>query len=124
MDTLSASGTVAAIWLETQAGGGPMAEIGSNVTRPMRLATLYMALTDGATWTAASPAEAIGASKRTVYRCIEQLRASGLEIEGSSHIGYSLDGVPELRPLFLTSAERAALVAVAPTALKGKLKQL
>ena len=101
-----------------------MAEIGSNIARPMRLATLYMALTDGAIWTAASLAEAIGASKRTVYRGIEQLRASGLAIEGSSHVGYSLNGVPELRPLFLTSAERTALVAVAPAGLKARLRAL
>src|SRR5215212_10037171 len=99
-----------------------MSENGSNIARPMRLATLYMALTDGETWTAASLAEAIGSSKRTVYRCIDQLRASGLEIEGASHSGYSLNGVPGLRPLFLTSAERTSLLAVATGALKAKLK--
>jgi predicted DNA-binding transcriptional regulator YafY len=101
-----------------------MSENGSNAARPMRLATLYMALADGDTWTAASLAETTGAGKRTVYRDIQQLRAAGLEIEGSSHVGYSVNAMPQLPPLFLTRAERTALAAVAPAGLKAKLRGL
>jgi len=101
-----------------------MDEYGSNTSRPVRLATLYMALSDGGTLTAAALAEATGAGKRTIYRDIDRLRAAGLAIDGSSHVGYSLAAIPELSPLFLTRAERTALAAVAPAGLKGKLRAL
>jgi predicted DNA-binding transcriptional regulator YafY len=101
-----------------------MDEYGSNTSRPMRLATLYLAMSDGGTWTAAGLAETTGAGKRTIYRDIERLRAAGLQISGSPRVGYALASVPELSPLFLTRAERTALVAVAPAGLKAKLKAL
>ncbi|MSP95631.1 MAG: HTH domain-containing protein [Betaproteobacteria bacterium] len=90
----------------------------------MRLATLYLVLVDGGQHTAAMLAEATGAGMRTVYRDIDRLRAVGLEIEGTSRLGYRLTEFPELTPLFLTRSERAALVAVAPAALKAKLRRL
>ena len=90
----------------------------------MRLATIYLILADGEVQTASALAEATGAGKRTVYRDVERLRAAGLAIEGTTRLGYSLQEVPELAPLFLSKAERAALVAVAPAGLKAKLRRL
>ena len=97
---------------------------GSNTARPMRLATIYLVLADGGLHTASTLAEASGAGKRTVYRDIERLRGVGLELEGTSRLGYRLLEIPELTPLFLTRSERAALVAVAPAGLKAKLRGL
>ncbi len=99
-------------------------EYGSNTERPMRLATIYLMLADGIVQTAEALSQATGAGKRTIYRDIERLRAAGLSIEGTPRYGYTLAGVPELVPLFLTRAERSALVAVAPAALKAKLRGL
>lgn len=90
----------------------------------MRLMLIYMELSGGVTRTAATLAEATGAGKRTVYRDIDRLRAVGLQIEGTTRQGYRLLETPELTPLFLTRAERTALVAVAPAALKAKLRGL
>ena len=99
-------------------------ESGSNTARPMRLATIYLILADGEVQTASALAEATGAGKRTVYRDIERLRAAGLEIEGTTRLGYTLAKIPELSPLFLTRAERTALVGVAPAGLKARLRGL
>lgn len=99
-------------------------EYGSNTERPMRLATIYLMLADGVVQTADALAEATGAGRRTIYRDIERLRAAGLSIEGTPRYGYTLAAVPELAPLFLSKAERAALVAVAPAGLKAKLRAL
>ena len=97
---------------------------GSNTSRPVRLATLYLMLADGDVHKASVLAEASGAARRTVYRDIESLRGAGLEIAGTPHRGFQLLSVPELAPLFLTRAERAALVAVAPAGVKAKLRGL
>jgi predicted DNA-binding transcriptional regulator YafY len=97
---------------------------GSNTSRPVRLATLYLMLADGRVYTASALGEATGAAKRTVYRDIESLRSAGLEIAGTPHRGFQLLSVPELAPLFLTHAERTALVAVAPAGLKAKLRRV
>jgi predicted DNA-binding transcriptional regulator YafY len=99
-------------------------ETGSNSRRAMRLGTIYLELADGGVRTAAELADLTGAGLRTVYRDIERLRAVGLSISGTTRLGYQLLGVPQLAPLFLTRAERAALVAVAPAALKAKLRSL
>ena len=99
-------------------------ENGSNTARPMRLATIYLMLADGDILTASMLAEATGAGKRTIYRDIERLREAGLEIEGTTRMGYTLAEIPALSPLFLTRAERTALVAVAPSGLKAKLRGL
>jgi predicted DNA-binding transcriptional regulator YafY len=97
---------------------------GTNTERPMRLATLYLVLAEGGLCTASALGDATGASLRTVYRDIERLRAAGLEIEGTPRQGYRLLAAPQLTPLFLTRAERAELVAVAPAGLKAKLRGL
>ncbi len=99
-------------------------EYGSNTARPMRLATIYLMLADGIVQTADALSQATGAGKRTIYRDIERLRAAGLSIEGTPRYGYTLGEVPELAPLFLTRSQRAALVAVAPSALKVRLRAL
>jgi len=83
-------------------------EYGSITSRPMRLAMIYLMLADGLTQTAESLSEATGAGKRTIYRDIERLRAAGLAVEGTPRLGYTLGDEPELTPLFLTKAERAA----------------
>ena len=103
---------------------GTQATIGSNLPRGIRLATLYLMLADGALCTAAALAAATGSGTRTVYRDLDRLRAAGLEIEGTTRLGYRLSAKPELTPLLLTRAERTALVAVAPAALKGRLRGL
>ncbi len=103
---------------------GDNMKLGSISSRPMRLAALYLALADAEVCTAAALVEATGAGLRTVYRDIDTLRAAGLDIRGTPRLGYELMETPQLRPLFLTRAERAALVAVAPAALKAKLRRL
>ena len=97
---------------------------GSITSRSMRLASIYLMLADGIVLTAGELAETTGAGLRTIYRDIERLRAAGLAVEGTRRLGYTLEEVPELTPLFLTKAERAALVAVAPSGLKAKLRGL
>lgn len=99
-------------------------EYGSITSRPMRLASIFLMLADGIAVTAEDLAATTGAGVRTVYRDIERLRAAGLAVEGTQRLGYTLGQAPELTPLFLTKAERAALVAVAPAGLKAKLRGL
>jgi predicted DNA-binding transcriptional regulator YafY len=90
----------------------------------MRLATIYLMLADGVPQTAEALAESTGAGKRTIYRDMEKLRSAGLAVIGTRKVGYTLDALPELTPLFLTRAERAVLLAAAPAGLKAKLRQL
>lgn len=90
----------------------------------MRLATIYLMLSDGVPQTAEALAESTGAGRRTIYRDIERLRLAGLAVIGTPKVGYTLDALPELTPLFLTRAERAVLIAAAPTGLKAKLRRL
>ena len=99
-------------------------ENGSIGSRPMRLASIYLMLADGTAVTAEALAETTGAGVRTIYRDIDRLRAAGLPVEGTRRMGYALLKEPELTPLFLTKTERTALVAVAPGALKAKLRGL
>ena len=99
-------------------------ENGSITSRPMRLAGIYLMLADGIAVTAEELAQTTGAGLRTIYRDIDRLRAAGLGIEGTRRLGYTLGAAPELTPLFLSKAERTALVAVAPAALKAKLRGL
>ena len=99
-------------------------EYGSITSRPMRLTMIYLMLADGLAHTAEALSEATGAGKRTIYRDIEQLRSAGMSVEGTPRLGYTLEESPELAPLFLTKAERTALVAVAPAGVKAKLRAL
>ena len=54
-------------------------------------------------------ARALGVTKRTIYRDIDVLRASGLPIEGERGIGYTLAEPVTLPPLSLTTVELEAL---------------
>ena len=103
---------------------GTSAMFGSNLPRGIRLAMVYLRLAEGGAITATALAAAVGSGKRTVYRDIDRLREVGLQIEGTTRLGYRLLETPELTPLFLTRAERTALVAVAPTGLRAKLRGL
>jgi predicted DNA-binding transcriptional regulator YafY len=109
---------------ESRATMGLSEEIGSNRARPMRLAMIYLTLAGGGKWTALALAEATGAGERTIYRDMERLRSAGLAVTGAPKLGYTLEAVPELTPLFLTRAERTALLGVAPAALKARLRAL
>ncbi len=103
---------------------GTQASFGNNLPPGIRLAILYLVLGEGGYKTAASLAAGTGSGLRTVYRDIDRLRAAGVKIEGATRLGYRLAEAPDLAPLFLTRAERTALVAVAPSALKAKLRSL
>ena len=115
---------MAAFHPESEAEMASNKESGNITGRPMRLATIYLMLADGVALTAEAMAESTGAGKRTIYRDIAKLRKAGLTVEGTPRLGFELGAVPELTPLFLTRAERSALVAAAPAGLKAKLRAL
>jgi predicted DNA-binding transcriptional regulator YafY len=52
----------------------------------------------------------LGISKRTVYRDVADLQASGIPIKGEAGVGYRLERGYELAPLIFTSDELAGLV--------------
>ena len=60
--------------------------------------------------TAATLADYFGVSERTIYRDIEALAASGIEINGEAGIGYVLRNGELLPPLTFTEAELESLV--------------
>ncbi len=60
--------------------------------------------------TAATLAEAMQVSERTIYRDIESLRESGAQIEGEVGYGYSLTENPMLPPQIFNREEIEALV--------------
>ncbi len=102
-----------------------MAEgFGSNFPVPLRPLLVYLMLGEEAYVSAAQLAESLGMGQRSIYRHIERLRAAGLEVEGSTRLGYRLGARPQLGPLFLSRTERAALVAASSGALKAKLRAL
>jgi len=53
-----------------------------------RLFQIYLQLLSGEQVTAAELAEETGASKRTIYRDVQRLMESGLQIQGATGIGY------------------------------------
>jgi predicted DNA-binding transcriptional regulator YafY len=55
-------------------------------------------------------AEALGVSKRTVYRDVRDLQLSGIPIHGEAGVGYQLQRGFELPPLMFNAAEVEALV--------------
>jgi predicted DNA-binding transcriptional regulator YafY len=55
-------------------------------------------------------ADELGVSKRTVYRDVADLQASGVPIRGEAGVGYRLDRGYELAPLVFTSDEIEGLV--------------
>ncbi len=66
-------------------------------------------LRDGQLHTAADIARAMGVSKRTIYRDMETLQASGIPVEGERGVGYMLTAPVMLPPLTLTMTELEAL---------------
>ena len=60
--------------------------------------------------TAAVLAEELHVSKRSIYRDIDSLRASGAVIEGEAGFGYSLVEDPALPPMMFSRDEMEALV--------------
>lgn len=60
--------------------------------------------------TGAGLARELGVSKRTVYRDVADLQASGVPIRGEAGVGYRLERGYELAPLVFTSEELEGLV--------------
>jgi predicted DNA-binding transcriptional regulator YafY len=60
--------------------------------------------------TAAHLAEALEVSKRTIYRDIDSLKASGALIDGAAGFGYTLTEDPMLPPLKFTEEETEAII--------------
>jgi predicted DNA-binding transcriptional regulator YafY len=74
-----------------------------------RLFLLVQLLRGRSARTAASLAEELGVSKRTVYRDVADLVDSGVPIEGEAGVGYRLQRGYELPPMTLTPEEIEAL---------------
>ncbi|WP_299737169.1 YafY family protein [uncultured Roseobacter sp.] len=60
--------------------------------------------------TAAQMAETLEVTKRTIYRDIASLQASGLPIDGEAGVGYILRAGYDLPPIMLDEEEREAIV--------------
>lgn len=79
------------------------------MSRSDRLYALMQLLHDGQTHRARDLAEALGVTLRTIYRDIDTLRASGLQITGTQGTGYRAAPVLALAPVTLSPAELEAL---------------
>jgi len=79
--------------------------------RADRLFRIVQHLRGGRTITAATLAERLEVTKRTIYRDIADLMASGVPIEGEAGVGYVMRAGYDVPPLMFTAAEVAALVA-------------
>lgn len=77
--------------------------------RTDRLHALLGRLRDGRLHRAADLARALGVSRRTLYRDMDTLAASGLPVEGTRGAGYRLTAPLSLPPLSLTAVELEAL---------------
>jgi predicted DNA-binding transcriptional regulator YafY len=78
--------------------------------RADRLFQLILAMRRRPVVTAASLAEALEVSERTIYRDIRDLMLSGVPIEGEAGVGYTLRQGFDLPPLMFREAELEALV--------------
>jgi predicted DNA-binding transcriptional regulator YafY len=78
--------------------------------RADRLFRLVQILRGGRVHTAASLAEELEVSERTLYRDVRDLMASGVPIEGEAGVGYVMQSGFDLPPLMFTSDEVEALV--------------
>src|SRR5512138_1707870 len=78
--------------------------------RADRLFRLVGLLQRRRTTTAASLAERLEVSERTVYRDIADLAASGVPIQGEAGVGYRLERGFDLPPLMFNEAEIEAIV--------------
>ena len=79
--------------------------------RADRLFQLLQYLRGGRLVTAATLAERLEVSERTVYRDIADLKASGVPIDGEAGVGYLMRDGYDLPPLMFTRDEIVALVA-------------
>jgi len=78
--------------------------------RADRLFQLVQVLRTRRSCTAAGVARELGVSKRTVYRDIKDLVASGVPIRGEAGVGYRLERAYALPPMRFTPEEIEALV--------------
>lgn len=78
--------------------------------RADRLFRLVGLLQRRRTVTAATLAERLEVSERTVYRDVADLMASGVPIQGEAGVGYRLERGFDLPPLMFTEAELEAVV--------------
>ena len=78
--------------------------------RADRLFEIVQYLRGGRLLTAQALAERLEVSKRTIYRDIVDLQASGVPIEGEAGVGYLLSSDYHVPPLTFTADEIAALV--------------
>lgn len=79
--------------------------------RADRLFQVVQYLRGGRLVTAASLAERLEVSERTIYRDVADLQASGVPIEGAAGVGYVMRAGYDLPPLMFTRDEVVALVA-------------
>jgi len=79
--------------------------------RADRLFQLLQYLRGGRLVTAATLAERLEVSERTVYRDIADLKASGVPIDGEAGVGYLMRDGYDLPPLMFSHDEIVALVA-------------
>lgn len=79
--------------------------------RADRLFRIVQYLRGGRLWTAATLAERLEVTPRTIYRDVADLIGSGVPIEGEAGVGYVMRAGYDLPPLMFTSDEIVALVA-------------
>jgi predicted DNA-binding transcriptional regulator YafY len=78
--------------------------------RADRLFQVIQHLRRGRVITAETLGQRLGVSERTIYRCIRDLLASGVPIEGEAGVGYSLRKGYDLPPLMFSEDELEALI--------------
>lgn len=79
--------------------------------RADRLFRIVQYLRGGRLWTADQIAARLEVTRRTVYRDMADLMASGVPIEGAAGVGYLMRDGYDLPPLMFTNDEIVALVA-------------
>jgi len=79
--------------------------------RADRLFQIVQYLRGGRLTTAASLAERLEVSERTIYRDIADLQSTGVPIDGEAGFGYVMEEGYDLPPLMFTRDEIVALVA-------------
>jgi len=79
--------------------------------RADRLFQIVQYLRDGRLTTAASLAERLEVSERTIYRDIADLIGTGVPIEGEAGVGYIMREGYDIPPLMFTRSELSALTA-------------
>lgn len=82
---------------------------GAAQARRGRLTDLTLSLRQDGPQTAAQLGQKLGVTPRTIWRDVDALRASGIDIQGTRGQGYALGAPITLPPLGLTLAELEAL---------------